>query len=1311
MDDKLGKLQNELRNIEIDLAKAEKLNHRYDSIRLDGDKIKIKKEIDAIKERETGAREYEIYERSKQDSYKARNPSLLLTFNMYVHGQLYEEDEKKKGKSILTLNENGDLVQEEEKKGDKKEIDQIKANIRKIHERVKSIEDETTKKKQQKTVLTELELRSQLSFYDSEEKKLKDELKRQLQGYKPLFYVPLGKLDEETLTKDMFLKNNYVGKERSFENTEENIDMLLKLIFQNKKEIRVIGLKGFDKPLKILMYSWRKKEFPPYGYQTSRGPVDIQPFLETSNLKWLEYNQTLYKVPSVTAKQADTTILTDQDDKKKGEGEDEGEDEDEDEDERAGKKTGGGNEPEAKEEYDERKNLAKIKFYEEEIEKEYTEIKGGGFFDAIQNAITSLSKQNMTNLNRAQAFTEDLLTTNVYKKVFVKELEPKEALMSAVARYKSNISYSYYYSPRWAATWYSYQKLLYEEYMHEYLAYRFSIFHKWFEDDNLTFTSPDLSQQQNTMFLRHLLAYAPNESIRESTIGLINAWNEREIEDDYETAKDLYDTQHLFFQRLQLDLIRRVDMFRPTLNLVMLKILLRETERCSKKKVKECLNTAQRIMFVKYDEVDYTKSFQTDPKWEQKKLDLCEDVKDTKLKIPTIWSDKFKDTKVNGLSKPETDTFPVTFIGMRKEKTQKIEENLKSKLEEYERNTLLFQGRKEIKLAVSLNHVLPEYCVCTLKSIKQIKQSQSRKEMVSVHKLWIEQTDLVAIEHEKIKEMLGKTCHSEILKSGKLSEECFANLIEINVKLDILLKQYFLNVSTPHESVTTPYVKENYPMYYRDLEKIQAKYKEYFEFYEATLARLVQTLQELITKDDASYERLIAQLDYIVDAYNQLCNISLALTCQFELKQRSMKNLYDFKVIIENLSSLCDILEDHSFRGYINGFPIELKYPNYDAEKKEEEKQKEYLDYVKNTVPSPETADEFAKKFAALDPEYVIFQSDSKNLTKQHFIDMFERAKTHCAAGNFARAIQACYLIFVLPVSVLQLDGDLYKHARLLLLNLLKLTGQSTTIVSEIAWPSSNLKRNKILIRFLGTTDDRNVTNLFQQELGETMNNQKIFAKFISNKFLYIDKENTHYAKCKRNYLSLQFYLGLMPTRMVLKQFKLETEDYKQILRFFPKDHVGRTILANVYNAMFGTDVEKMYEFVAEFLKTYQTKRRYALDYLKEDTNNEKKKLQRDIAKCMKDINVAMDKLKYVAGVVKAAKYERENHWPKNGSSFYSTFIRTEPVPYVDGNYNVRIKVDLALGEDSVDNAAKTNCETRKQMLHDITRTLNPFGR
>jgi len=113
-----------------------------------------------------------------------------------------------------------------------------------------------------------LQLKQQSPPPTREIKRYMDQLAEATRTFNPHFYVTLG--DISSLARFVQFTESYQGHDRSPDRVEKNIDILLNLLF-GKEEIRVDG-----KRCKIAKYSWAKEFFPPYGYQTNRGYVEIR---------------------------------------------------------------------------------------------------------------------------------------------------------------------------------------------------------------------------------------------------------------------------------------------------------------------------------------------------------------------------------------------------------------------------------------------------------------------------------------------------------------------------------------------------------------------------------------------------------------------------------------------------------------------------------------------------------------------------------------------------------------------------------------------------------------------------------------------------------------------------------------------------------------------------------------------------------------------------------------------------------------------------------------------------------------------------
>jgi hypothetical protein len=239
-----------------------------------------------------------------------------------------------------------------------------------------------------------------------------------------------------------------------------------------------------------------------------------------------------------------------------------------------------------------------------------------------------------------------------------------------------------------------------------------------------------------------------------------------------------------------------------------------------------------------------------------------------------------------------------------------------------------------------------------------------------------------------------------------------------------------------------------------------------------------------------------------------------------------------------------------------------------------------------------------------------------------------------------------------------------------------------------------------LLIRFLGTTNDSNVPNLIHQEFGGYQTEKKTLAKYIAAKFKDVDKSDRamHHAS-EVNYVCYQLYRGKMPTHTALKYPMMKKDDYAKILRFFPENHVGREIVANIRDAMVHADVQQTYAYIAEFfIIPYQLKKRKVLDDIR--LSSESKRLKRDIKGRLEVLGDGMRDLKYVEELVEAARLEREDKWPKKGAG--STFMRTTDYPYVNGHYTVRVNLKVSLSDKDPKDLSKLSCEAKYLMARNL---------
>ena len=498
------------------------------------------------------------------------------------------------------------------------------------------------------------------------------------------------------------------------------------------------------------------------------------------------------------------------------------------------------------------------------------------------------------------------------------------------------------------------------------------------------------------------------------------------------------------------------------------------------------------------------------------------------------------------------------------------------------------------------------------------------------------------------------------------------------------------------------FLESKYPPFYEDMEELHSRYKTFFTLYEDVLSNLTTTLSD-ISVSTKSQERIIAQIDYLTEAYSILTDLTVSINANINIQLRPKSNIQNFKNVIKELSVLCDILEDNIVRGTVPSVKL-LPPLSFDGDTKEQEDRLKIVELYQKKDDSKYR--EFCKAFAELRPEFVIVKSDVGELSVEQAHQMLKRAKHHCASGKFSHAIHACYLVLLFPLEQIKKNKTLVTETKMLLLTLLRLTGtKNTSLIETLHFPLSDIDRNRILLRKYGSTSDKNVTNIIYQEFGGYINVQKNFVEYISTKFKYVDKTNEYYKAALCNFVCYKLYLGDMPAHVALKEPSFDLDEFTKVLRFFPKGHVAHYIIANIQNALFDSNIENTYEYIAEFLIKYRTKRRYALNDLTPDSK--RKELRRAVLANIAGINKSIDTLDYIKRIAESAKTERESDWPK--PNVYSSFLRTTPFPYVDGNYTIKVKVDIALGNLDIIDASTLPCDQKRKMLQNVYKVFKPF--
>ena len=988
-------------------------------------------------------------------------------------------------------------------------------------------------------------------------------------------------------------------------------------------------------------------------------------------------------------------------------------------------------------------------------------MRGGGLWEDLTNAVSTFTDYTSTAVNKTRA--AGVYVGNYYKdsKGWFNEINPNESLQQAAHSYKSvfnstaSIELNNHTVFRVPASLFPSRNVMYAAYMYQYLAYRFSIYHSWFKPDVWSFYAAIpyfTSEQKNTHLLRDLIPYAPTLPIRNATVRLVELWNDRERKEEVDQARRQHKTQLMYLKRFQLDLVRRLDLFRPAFNYTMLQIVLKELSKCSAKgRITECISNSQRLLLVSYKGSTYEPSFQQKYTAHTTALSVCDT--ETIFPIPLMWN-SFIDVQVNGVAKPADANVTLTKADLRDVTEADYGENFLDATNEIERRINEFKTNPQIKLAVSVQHMLPETVRCLERKAKELQIKKNEKLMEEIHKEWVKQNKEVEKEHNDVKAHIVSK-QSCFFKVGELTADeivaCSQNLSETYAKVNAASQKFLLMVRTPHDSAAVNFWAETYTTFYAELDVLHKKYKEAFTMYNHVLEKMTKELESLRIST-SSYDRVIAQMDYLGEAYEYLTQVALPME-DVPIYIRPQHSIYDYDKVILNLAALCDILENKMMRGIVRSSYFPLEPLTYDE--KESEKQAVYLKAVEAfvsdnpskqaalfatktyqelkgildsdgvatatapdapTAPDDATAPDtdattppltakelsdsamtrmlFSKAYAKLDPAYVLYHSKIDSIDETHMLRLFQRAYHHLRHGNFSGAINALYLCLVVPTKVM--NADLYRDAVELLGMLLKLTGHNSILMSTLPATPNNYGRNQVLIRFLGTTDDSNVPNLIHQEFGGYQTEKKTLAKYIAAKFKDVDQsDRTMHHTAQVNYVCYQFYRGKMPTHTALKYPIMKKEDFAKILRFFPEKHIGREIIANVRDAMVHADVQQTYNYIAEFfLIPYQLKKRKVLDEIR--LSSESKRLKRDIKGRIEVLGDCMRDLKYVEEMVEAARLEREDKWPKKGAG--STFMRTTDYPYVNGHYTVRVNLNVTLSDKDPTDLSKLSCETKYLM-------------
>jgi hypothetical protein len=532
---------------------------------------------------------------------------------------------------------------------------------------------------------------------------------------------------------------------------------------------------------------------------------------------------------------------------------------------------------------------------------------------------------------------------------------------------------------------------------------------------------------------------------------------------------------------------------------------------------------------------------------------------------------------------------------------------------------------------------------------------------------------------------------------------CVTQLQEILLETSVASGEFLNFIYESHDSVASNFWEEKYTPFYSDLGVLYEKYKEAYTLYNDVLREFVELVSNL-RNSKGSYDRLIAQMDYLGDAYEELIQISIPMKALTIPKQPETR-LQDIPSVVSNLAALCDLMEKKMFRGYVTSNNFSLLNDTFDENQKTE--QEAYLKTVESynrDDMNMATIGAFTDAYAKLDPAYVVRVERSELFTIEDAKGLFEKAKVYCQRGLFLQATNVCELALVLPVRVYDGDTVLYPSICEFLKKLLVLTGHSTSVVDRLPETPTKEGRLRVLFLFQGSSNDAKIPTLVRQELNGFQSPLRKYTKLIASMFKYVNHTNlAQYRKCLVNYICFKFFLGEMNTREALRHPKIsEATDFQKILKFFPENHVGRTIVSNVNDALLNDKMDDTLLYIGKFLREYIFKRRRALDDLRVPTDT--KLLKRSILPTLAGIKDSLVRLKYVKDVLYSAKNERENKWPKKGVG--SLFFRNTNVPYVDGNYTINVAVELVLSMNDPDKFDALSCMEKTQLAKDVASSL-----
>ena len=842
----------------------------------------------------------------------------------------------------------------------------------------------------------------------------------------------------------------------------------------------------------------------------------------------------------------------------------------------------------------------------------------------------------------------------------------------------------------------------YRKFVYEYLAYRFSIYHSFFKDDIWTIYSQlpfFVNRQKNSVLIKRLLLFAPTQKIKAELRHLFVEWTLNDVQTYQRMAQIQYYTQLTYLERMSFQLKHRLEFMRLAMNCVIIQVILKEAVRCAKlprqkDKSIECLSQVAKSTLDKNWSASATFALMSfDQSYDCRRKE--ESTESSRL-FEKIDEAGFK---INGTT--ASDESEIEEIHIDHENIEDYAEEV-----EYWEDELNEQRSKEnVRRYVSIHHELPPTLECVFTHIQKLQLAMYANDIQSLIKLWQEEQANSKKMQQGLQLKLQNDCVKVILEMLQ-NKTCTETVEKIYKEFKQVGAAFLKKADSADDAEMFHILDEKYDVWYAPLNELQAHQKETMAKYNKCVRDLGTRLLE-IHADDSVYGRSINQLDYAIEAFQKINQVNPVHTAIAKIPQYCVQ-IKDYEKINRYLNVLYDLIENKVLRGIMWGADFKYVPPACEDPKAQHELIQQILNHEGDLL----------THFSELEPSCVLQYAkfDLTNMATARML--YEYAKKLIREGKFVLGIEAVNLALLFKFEPGE-PNALYNNCRALLSVLWKSTGKKIAAERIAHLEPGEYSRNQYLL-YYGNKSDQIIADRVKHLLYSTtsINFVNDTVKTLLNIFPEIkirsSDDDAVYLAAVTNYSCIQAAVGSETAETILSNVDLGRNELEKVLKYFPHNHVVSNVVAQIADGMRDSEYEDTFSFVAEaIVKHRKAKVRPTKDELK--ATNEADCGPVNIKESMEHLMKVDEKLEFAQHYIQTSAEEREDEWPNKlegaakGLSaipnFFKMAVRSKDYPYVDGNYKIRVVVDLVLVTHEL-NADPKTCEEKYAAARDLYNIL-----